>query len=72
MLKCLGTSKEEALENQRLREVIANDDRVKNTFGTFFLENGQGKVTLDALKAYEHVRHVLNDLRRGNTLKDCR
>ena len=32
---------------------------------TFYLENGQGKVTLDTLKAFEHVRHVLNDIHRA-------
>lgn len=64
MLKCQGTSKEEAQDNQRLREAIASDDEVKSTFGTFVLEDGQGKVTLDAMKAYKHVRYVLNDMRR--------
>ena len=59
MLKFQGTSKEEAQENQRLREVIASDDKVKTTFGTFILEDGHGKVTLDAMKAYKHVRYVL-------------
>lgn len=65
MLKCQGMSKEEAQENQQLREAIASDERVKSTFGTFTLENGCGKVTLDAMKAYEHVRYVLNDMRRA-------
>ena len=56
--------KEEALENQRLREAIASDERVSSTFGTFILEDGCGKVTLDIMKAYDHVRYVLNDIRR--------
>ena len=47
----------EAQENQRPREVIASDDKVKITFGTFILEDGRGKVMLDAMKAYEHVRY---------------
>lgn len=64
MLKCQGTSKEESQENQQLREAIASDEKVKSTFGTFILENGQGKVTLDVVKAYKHVRYVLNDMRR--------
>ena len=57
-------SKEEAQENQQLREAIASDEKVKSRFGTFILENGQGKVILDVVKAYEHVRYVLNDMRR--------
>ena len=64
MLRCQGTTKEEALLNQQLRETIANDDSVKRHFSTFYLEDGSGKVVLDVLKAYEHVRHVLNDMRR--------
>ena len=64
MLRCQGTTKEEALLNQQLREMIANDDSVKSHFSTFYLEDGSGKVVLDAMKAYEHVRHVLNDMRR--------
>ena len=63
MLRCQGTTKEEALLNQQLREMIANDDSVKSHFSTFYLEDGSGKV-LDAVKAYEHVRHELNDMRR--------
>ena len=63
MTKCQGTTKEEALENQRLREAIASDERVNSTFGTFILEDGRGKVTLDVMKACDHVRYVLNDIR---------
>ena len=66
MLQCHGTSKEDAQNNQLLREAIAGNEGVKSTFGTFYLENGQGKVILDILKAFEHVRHVLNDIRRAN------
>ena len=50
MLQCQGTSKEEAQQNQLLREAVASDESVKGAFGTFYLENGQGKVTLDTLK----------------------
>ena len=64
MLRCQGTTKEEALLNQQLRETITNDDSVKSHFSTFYLEDGSGRVVLDVLKAYEHVRHVLNDMRR--------
>ena len=60
-MKCQGTSKEDVLENQRLREAIASDERVSSTFGTFILEDRRGKITL---KAYDHVRYVLNDIRR--------
>ena len=66
MLQCQGTSKEEPQQNQLLREAVASDQSVKGAFGTFYLENGQGKVTLDTLKAFEHVRHVLNDIRRAH------
>ena len=51
---------EEALLNQQLRETIANDS-VKSLFSTFCPEDG---IVLDILKAYEHVRHVLHDMRR--------
>ena len=71
MLQCQGTSKKKAQQNQLLREAIAGDESVKGTFGTFYLENGQGKVTLDVLKAFEHVRHVLNDIRRARAGKDA-
>jgi len=64
MLTCNGTTKEEALANQRLRESIASHDSVKRLFGVFYLEDRSGKVTLDQFKALEHVRHVLNELRR--------
>ena len=53
---------EEALLNQELREIIANDS-VKSLFSTFCPEDGIGKVVLDVLKAYEHVGHVLHDMR---------
>ena len=36
-------------------KVNANDDSVKRHFSTFYLEDGSGKVVLDAMKAYEHV-----------------
>ena len=71
MLQCQGTSKEEAQQNQLLRETVASDESVKSTFGTFYLENGQEKVTLDVLKAFVHVRHVLNDIRRAHAGKDA-
>ena len=64
MLKCEGTTKEDALENKRLRESIANHDSVRRLFGVFYVEDRSGKVTLDQFKALEHVRHVLNELRR--------
>ena len=70
MLKCEGTSKEEALENQRLRECIATHDSVKQHFGTFYLEDNSGKITLDTVKAFSHVRNVLNDLRRKKEQPD--
>jgi hypothetical protein len=70
MMKCQGTSKEEALENQRLREAIASDERISSTFGTFILEDGCGKITLDVMKAYDHVRYVLNDIRRAKGIND--
>ena len=38
--------------------------RVSGTFGTFILEDGHGKITLDIMKAYDHVRYVLNDIHR--------
>lgn len=31
----------------------------------FHLEEDNGKVTIDMLKASEHVRHVLNEMRRN-------
>ena len=71
MLQCQGTSKEEAQQNQLLREAVISDKSVKSTFGTFYLENGQGKVTLDVLKDIVHVRHVLNDIRRAHAGKDA-
>ena len=69
-MKCQGMSKEEVLENQRLREAIASDDRVSSTFGTFILEDGSGKINLDIMKAYDHVRYVLNDIRRTKGIQE--
>ena len=69
-MRCQGTTKDEAMLNQKLRETIANDDSVKSQFSTFYLEDGSGKVVLDALKAYDHVRHVLNDMRRTPKQKE--
>ena len=63
-VKIPGDNKGGALLNQQLREMIANDDSVKCHFSTFYLEDGSGKVVLDAMKAYKHVWHVLNDMRR--------
>lgn len=57
MLKCEGTTKEDALENKQLRESIANHDSVRRLFGVFYVEDRSGKVTLDQFKALEHVRH---------------
>lgn len=64
MLACNGTTKEEAMENQRLRETIVQHDSVLRLFTTFCLEDGSGRCTIDVQKAFEHVRHVLNDMRR--------
>lgn len=64
MLACQGTTKEEALENQGLRETIIQDKSVTALFTTFQLEDGSGKCTINGQKAFEHVRHVLNELRR--------
>ena len=46
MLQCQGTSKEEAQQNQLLREAVASDESVMGAFGTFYLKNGQGKQIL--------------------------
>ena len=62
MLKCEGIQKEDAPENTRIREQIAGNESVKQHFGTFYLEDKSGKVTLDPVKAYQHVRNVLNDM----------
>ena len=61
---CNGTTKEEALVKQQLRESIASHDSVKCLFGVFYIEDRSGKMTLDQFKALEHVRHVLNELRQ--------
>ena len=45
--------------------------RVSSTFGTFILEDGRGKVTLDIMKAYDHVRYVLNDIRGTKGTNNC-
>ena len=53
--------------------MITNDDSVKSHFSTFYLEDGSGKVLLDAVKAYEHVQHVLNDMHQVQKLSGhCR
>ena len=44
--------------------MIANDESMKSHFSTFYLEDESGKVVVDAMKAYEHARHVPNDMRR--------
>ena len=65
MSKCIGTSKEEALQNTFLRENIATHPSVKSLFTMLYLEDGSGKVTLDHMKAAEHVRKVLNEMSRN-------
>ena len=51
-------------QNKKLRELIASHDSVRRLFGVFYIEDRSGKITLDQFKALQHVRHVLNEVRR--------
>ena len=49
-----------------LRKMVTDKDEVKAYYDVFVLEDKSGKVTLDHLKAADHVRTVLNNRKRGS------
>ena len=63
MSVCAGTSQEEAAKNRILRDTIVSSQDVKSLLCVYRLEDGS-KVVLDQAKAADHVRYVLNDMRR--------
>ncbi len=67
--KCVGTTKQQAMMNSCIREEIAQDSSVIKWFNVFVIEEGKGKVVLDLIKAADHVRHVLNEMRRNRPSK---
>lgn len=64
--KCEGTTQEEAVKNQMIRKMITDREEVKAYYEVFTLEDKDGKLTLDHLKAADHVRTVLNNRKRGS------
>jgi len=63
MVRCTGTTAEEAFQNRALRDEIVQKHEVTSLFGTFHLEDGREKVVLDNQKALEHVTYVINDMK---------
>ena len=63
--KCEGTTKDDAIKNSALRDEIGRDPSVEKWLKVFIVKGNAGKVTLDQLKACDHVRHVLNEMRRN-------
>ena len=67
MSVCSGTTQEQAATNRRLRDSIVTSTEVQK-----LLEDGS-KVVLDQVKASEHVRYVINDMKRSrHHIKDCK
>ena len=64
MSKCIETTAEQALRNRTLRDEIVSKHEVSSLFGTFCLEDGSGRVVLDSQKALDHVKYVINDMKR--------
>jgi len=64
--KCEGTTQEEATKNQMIRRMISEREEVKAYYEVFVVEDKTGKITLDHLKAADHVRVVLNNRKRGS------
>lgn len=63
-MKCIGTTAEQAVQNRALRDEIVSNPAVSSLFGTFYLEDGSGRVVLDCMKAADHVKYVINDMKR--------
>ena len=59
----MGTTTEDAGKNRELRTAILNDPRVTQHFKVFKLETGE-TVTLGDIKASNHVRHCVNEMKR--------
>ena len=49
-----------------IRKMITDMEEVKAYYDVFVLEDKDGKLTLDHLKAADHVRTVLNNRKRGS------
>ena len=72
MSVCSGTTQEQAATNRRVRDSIMTSTEVQKLFGTCMLEDGS-KVVLDQVKASEHVRYVINDMKRSrHHIKDSK
>lgn len=49
-----------------IRKMITDREEVKAHYDVFILEDKNGKLTLDHLKAADHVRTVLNNRKRSS------
>lgn len=58
-------TQDEAKKNGIIREEVAQHPTVQKWFRVFVMEKGAGKVSIDVVKASEHVKHVLTEMRRG-------
>ena len=61
--ECIGTSSQQALENQAIRTEIANHPDVVKLFHTYKLENSS-TVELERNLAWNHVRHCLGEIKK--------
>ena len=63
MQKCEGTSTEQALSNQAIRDRLTNHSDVVALYTTCTLEDGS-IVRIDKQLAFEHVRTCMNILKK--------
>ena len=66
--KCEGTTEVQAIKNADIRDEVARDHSLEKWLKVFILEQNVGRVTIDELKACNHVRHVLNEMRSTHSM----
>ena len=60
---CVGTTSEQALENQAIRTEIASHPDIVKLFHTYKREDGS-TVELEKNVAWNHVRHCLGEIKK--------
>lgn len=69
MAESKGTSKEEAHQNQSLRQEIATRADVTALFNTYNLD--EGFIVIDYMTATRHVRAVINEMKKDKEKSDA-
>lgn len=67
--RCEGTTKDQAVQNKKLRTGLAGDEHVTKLLGTYVIK-GKGFVVLDHSHVMEHIRNCLNSMKKSSNNDD--